>query len=161
MDNTNYSKILTSKEQIILEQMRQHHKETIASFRSIDSKALSILEVSSIIITISTGLQLANPQSQNQGVLVISVMLYLFTALAAFKVLFPKPLRLEPIEAKWNEIRDSLNQDDDEFYYSLLSGYEDSISHNQGIIDGKAWYLKLTVILLSVTVILVLLAVLI
>lgn len=75
-------------------------------------------------------------------------------------MLFPNPLQHEPIHAKWDEIRDSITQNEDEFH-SLLSGHEDSITLNQKINDRKVWFTKITSILLRATVTLALLTVLI
>jgi len=147
------------KEQIVLEQMRQHHRETVASYRALDAKALSLLEIGSIIITLLTGFQLANSKLENGSLLIIALIFYACTAICAFKVIFPKEIQREPIQANWEAISAKLKEPDDTFLYTLLSGYEDSIKANDEVNSEKAFYLRLTFILLTVTVAVSLLAV--
>src|SRR5262245_6667855 len=109
MDELTAEKTLTFKEKTILDQMKQHHRDTVAEFSILDSKALAIVSVSSIVMTIITGFKLAGAQNTQSDNIWPIVIFYIFTLLSAFWVLRPRETSHEPIKANWHDIQDALN----------------------------------------------------
>lgn len=147
------SKTLTFKEQTVLDQMRQHHRDTATEFGILDGKALAVISVSSIIISIITGFKLVGAQTLNIWPIVVS---YVLTLLSALWVLRPQRTRHEPIEPDWDKIHDELSKTDDDFFYTLLAGYEQTVTYNLKVNARKATFVNIAVTLLGATVIIAL-----
>lgn len=158
MEKVTEPKVLTFKEQSVLDQLRQNHKQTVSDFESLDNKASIILSTSSIVITIITGVQLISGISLRTSNLLIILLLFGATLVFIFKALFPTDIAYEPIKADWNKIREALEDEDNEFYYRLLSGYEYSILRNMEINTAKAKMIRFSFVTLSATTILSLLS---
>jgi len=158
MDETiSTEKILTFKEKAVLDQIKQHHRDTVAEFSILDGKASAVISVSSIIITIITGFKLAGSQNTNAGNIWPIFLLYIVTLVFALMALLPRDAYHEPIKPHWDDIRDALKTNDDDFFYRLLSGYELSITRNLEINSNKARFVSISFISLGVTVIVALL----
>ena len=76
-------KPLSFQEQTVLGLMQRYHGDTVTNLDRLDAKALHIVTVSSVIITIISGLQLATAQSGIGDRLWTIFVLYLVTFIAA------------------------------------------------------------------------------
>lgn len=148
---------LTFQEQIILQQLQKHHNQTLNDFDKLDAKAQSVVSVSSVIITIISGFQLASSATFDGGRLLIILALYLATFGCALWALLPKELYYEPIKTDWDHVRDALRLDEDDFYFRLLSGYELAFYRNREVNIRKANLVYVSYILLGITVLITLL----
>lgn len=150
MADTNYEpKILTFKEQIVLDQVKKHYALTKGTFDTLERKAQTILSISSIAITIISGFRLMSPQPGQYPVLAFILLLYILTLLSAFTVLFPRGRASEPIPAKWDVIKKQLESADDDFYYNLLSGYEEACIYNAKVNSEKSRLVKFSFVFMS------------
>jgi hypothetical protein len=147
----------TFQERTVLELMHRHHADTVNTLDKLDLKAISIIQVSSVIISIISGFQLVtaqatSSQAPDKSRLILILAFYIATFVLAVWALFPKAYFREPVKANWDDIRDTLKLSEDDFYFSLLTGYEQAILRNQEIIDRKSRLIQIAYIALGVTV---------
>lgn len=143
---------LSFSQKTVLELVQRNFQAEVTIFDALDRKAQSVLAISSIIITIITGFQLASNSATPQGQLIIMLVIYGLTVMAALAALVPQEISHEPIKPSWHEMKKASNTPTQEFYDKILVDYEMSILRNRDVNASKARRVKLAFIALAFSV---------
>jgi len=147
---------------IALNEVKQLYQKFDADANHLDQKASTLLSSSSLILTVFSGIQAflfeGAYYSLNIIILIFIFILYLLLIILILTALFPQGFKTVFIH-NWEGVNNAIlnKKSEKDANYQLLSNYLDRIEKNKLINDKKAILIKISTILFSILMVLIIL----